>query len=169
MTQSDLCLRCGGPLTKSQELNGRCPRCMLVLGLESTYLEGEDGEADEDTSSTGKATGDSTIPASIGRYRILKVIGEGGMGVVYEAEQDQPRRTVALKIIKSGMATPELLRRFEQESQALGRLQHPGIAQIYEAGTVDTGFGPQPYFAMELIRGKTLREYAEERHLNTRA
>src|SRR6185295_13986622 len=58
-------------------------------------------------------------------------------------------------------------RRFEQESQALGRLQHPGIAQIYEAGTVDTGFGPQPYFAMELIRGISPREYAESHHLNT--
>src|SRR5207244_4941165 len=87
---------------------------------------------------------------------------------VYEAEQEQPRRTVALKVIKPGLASPELLRRFEQESQALGRLQHPGIAQIYEAGTADAGFGPQPYFAMEFIRGKTLREYAEEHHLNTR-
>ena len=96
------------------------------------------------------------------------LIGEGGMGAVYEAEQDHPRRTVALKIIKPGMASPELLRRFEQESQALGRLQHPGIAQIYEAGTVDTGFGPQPYFAMEFIRGKTLQDYAEAHHLNSR-
>ena len=57
----------------------------------------------------------------------------------YEAEQDQPRRTVALKVIKPGLANPELLRRLEQESQALGRLQHPGIAQIYEAGTADAG------------------------------
>jgi tetratricopeptide (TPR) repeat protein len=107
-------------------------------------------------------------PAVIGRYRILRLIGEGGMGAVYEAEQDHPRRTVALKIIKSGMASAELLRRFEQESQALGRLQHPGIAQIYEAGTVDTGFGPQPYFAMEFIRGRSPREYAEANHLNAR-
>jgi serine/threonine protein kinase len=88
------------------------------------------------------------------------------MGAVYEAEQDHPRRTVALKIIKSGIASAELLRRFEQESQALGRLQHPGIAQIYEAGTVDTGFGPQPYFAMELIRGFLPRDYADTHHLN---
>jgi serine/threonine protein kinase len=63
---------------------------------------------------------------------------------------------------------PELLWRFEQESQALGRLQHPGIAQIYEAGTADTGFGPQPYFAMEFIRGESLGEYAEAHQLNTR-
>jgi len=104
----------------------------------------------------------------IGRYTITRLIGEGGMGAVYEAEQDQPRRTVALKVIKPGMASPELLRRFAQESQALGRLQHPGIAQIYEAGTADTGYGPQPYFAMEFIRGETLRDYAAKQSLGTR-
>jgi len=104
----------------------------------------------------------------VGRYKIIRLIGEGGMGAVYEAEQDQPRRTVALKVIKPGLASPELLRRFAQESQALGRLQHPGIAQIYDAGTADTGHGPQPYFAMEFIRGEGLREYAESCHLNTR-
>jgi serine/threonine protein kinase len=90
------------------------------------------------------------------------------MGVVYEAEQEQPRRTVALKVIKPGMTSPELLRRFEQESLALARLQHPAIAQIHEAGTADTGFGPQPYFAMELIRGQSLRDYVQEHDLNTR-
>ena len=90
------------------------------------------------------------------------------MGAVYEAEQEQPRRIVALKMIKPGFATPELLRRFEREAQAIGRLQHPGIAQIYEAGAADTGFGPQPYFAMELIRGKTLTDHAEAHRLNTR-
>src|SRR5262245_29236937 len=104
----------------------------------------------------------------IGRYRITRLIGEGGMGAVYEAEQDQPRRTVALKVIKPGLASPELLRRFAQECQALGRLQHPGIAQIYEAGTADTGYGQQPYFAMEFIRGEELRGYAEKHHLSTR-
>jgi serine/threonine protein kinase len=66
---------------------------------------------------------------TIGRYRITRLIGEGGMGAVYEAEQDKPRRTVALKVIKPGMASPEMLRRFAQECQALGRLQHPGIAR----------------------------------------
>jgi eukaryotic-like serine/threonine-protein kinase len=108
------------------------------------------------------------IPAAIGRYRVTRLLGEGGMGAVYEAEQDQPRRTVALKVIKPGFATPETLRRFQHESQALGRLQHPGIAQIYEAGTADTAFGPQLYFAMELIRGLPLHEYAEKHRLNAR-
>jgi hypothetical protein len=70
------------------------------------------------------------LPPAIGRYRIIHLLGEGGMGTVYEAEQDQPRRLVALKVIKPGLAQRERLWRFEQEAQALGRLQHPGIAQI---------------------------------------
>jgi tetratricopeptide (TPR) repeat protein len=108
------------------------------------------------------------LPTAIARYRIIRMVGEGGMGAVYEAEQEQPCRTVALKVIKAGLAAPALLRRFEQESQALGRLQHPGIAQIYEAGTADSGFGPQPYFAMEFIRGESLLRYAEAYQLSTR-
>ncbi len=109
-----------------------------------------------------------SFPAAIGRYRIVRVLGEGGMGIVYEAEQEQPRRSVALKVVKPGLATPERSWRFEHESKALGRLQHPGIAQIYEASTADTGFGQQPYFAMELIRGQSLLSYAEIHHLDTR-
>src|SRR5580658_3738389 len=108
------------------------------------------------------------FPSTVGRYRILRLLGEGGMGVVYEAEQEQPRRKVALKVVKSGLGDPKLIRRFEQEALALGRLQHPGIAQIYEAGTADNGFGPQPYFAMEFIRGQPLLEYAAAHKLNTR-
>jgi tetratricopeptide (TPR) repeat protein/predicted Ser/Thr protein kinase len=104
------------------------------------------------------------IPERIGDYRILRVIGEGGMGVVYEARQEEPSRTVALKVIRPGLASPEVLRRFRQEAQALGRLQHPGIAQIYEAGTAETSSGPQPYFAMEFIRGQSLRSYVEQHH-----
>jgi hypothetical protein len=124
------------------------------------------------TSAGGEASAAAPAPqmsiGKVGRYKITRLIGEGGMGAVYEAEQDQPRRTVALKVIKPGLASPELLRRFAQESQALGRLQHQGIAQIYDAGTADTGYGPQPYFAMEFIRGEGLRDYAESHHLNTR-
>jgi serine/threonine protein kinase len=90
------------------------------------------------------------------------------MGIVYEAEQEQPRRRVALKVIKPGLATAEQSWRFEHESMALGRLQHPGIAQIYEASTADTGFGRQPFFAMELIRGQSLLVYAETHRLDTR-
>ena len=160
MNESNRCPQCGA-VAEATDLGGRCLRCMLELGIESSARP---GDAEPSIASARTVA----RPSVIGRYRILELIGEGGMGSVYEAEQDHPRRTVALKIIKPSMANPELLRRFEQESQALGRLQHPGIAQIYEAGTVDTGFGPQPYFAMELIRGTSPREHAESHHLNTR-
>ncbi|MGC2620069.1 MAG: protein kinase, partial [Acidobacteriaceae bacterium] len=106
-----------------------------------------------------------TLPPTIGRYRILCLLGEGGMGAVYEAEQESPQRTVALKVIRAGFADSEMLRRFETETQALGRLQHPGIAQIYDAGTAQTPFGKQPYFAMELVRGETLLRYCDQRQL----
>jgi serine/threonine protein kinase/tetratricopeptide (TPR) repeat protein len=108
------------------------------------------------------------VPAKIGKYRILGVLGTGGMGAVYKAEQEHPRRIVALKVVRPGRVGPELLRRFELESQALGRLQHPGIAQIYEAGTADTGFGLQPYFAMEYIQGDTLQQWVKKNNLSTR-
>jgi tetratricopeptide (TPR) repeat protein/predicted Ser/Thr protein kinase len=110
---------------------------------------------------------DGSLPAVIGRYRIAGLLGEGGMGVVYEAVQENPHRSVALKVVRPGLA-PSTLRRFEHESQALARLHHPGIAQIYEAGTADTGAGPQPFFAMEFIRGMPLREYAEAHRLSPR-
>jgi eukaryotic-like serine/threonine-protein kinase len=108
------------------------------------------------------------LPARINQYRILRLLGEGGMGIVYEAEQERPSRSVALKVIKPGFAGPDLKRRFEQEWRALGRLQHPGIAQIYEAGTSDSGLGPQPYFAMELVHGEPLLSYSATRHSNLR-
>jgi tetratricopeptide (TPR) repeat protein len=114
-------------------------------------------------------TDEPPLPKRIGQYRILARLGEGGMGAVYKAEQEHPRRVVALKVIKPGWSTPELLRRFDLESQALGRLQHPGIARIYEAGAADAGFGAQPYFAMELIEGQSLRKYAEANRMSTRA
>ena len=112
--------------------------------------------------------GQRWLPSTIGRYRISRLLGEGGMGAVYEAEQENPRRTVALKVIKPGLTSPGMLLRFERESQALGLLQHPGVAQVYEAGMAETPFGRQPFFAMELIRGESLRRYAEVNHLNPR-
>lgn len=103
---------------------------------------------------------------TIGRYRIISVLGEGGMGTVYEAEQDQPHRTVALKVIRPGFMSPDLIRRFARESEVLGRLQHPGIAQIYEAGTSEEAYGAQPFFAMELVRGEPLTDYANSHALD---
>ncbi len=107
-------------------------------------------------------------PTQIGRYRIVSLLGEGGMGSVYEAEQDQPRRMVALKVVREDFVTPELVRRFALESQVLGRLQHPGIAQIFDAGTFEEEHATLPYFAMELVKGQPLNEHAKTRSLDLR-
>lgn len=88
------------------------------------------------------------------------------MGVVYRAVQDNPQRVVALKVLRAGGVSPGALRRFEYETQILGRLQHPGIAQIFEAGVADTGYGLQPFFAMELIQGLPLNRYARAHELS---
>lgn len=112
--------------------------------------------------------------ASVARYTIVRRLGEGGMGAVYLAEQDRPRRTVALKIMRPGLAGAEKLRRrFELEAEVLGRLEHPGIARIYDAGTAEVttpeGRSVVPYFAMEFVDGPSLVAYATERRLGTRA
>src|SRR5438552_11120220 len=101
------------------------------------------------------------LPA-VGRYRVVRLLGEGGMGTVYEAEQDNPRRTVAFKVIRAGPTSDFLVRRFAREAQILGRLHHPGIAQVYEAGLAEDG---RPFFAMEFLRGLSLDEYARVRSL----
>ena len=124
--------------------------------------------AGEDGSSAGvgvNRTRPGPCPDHIGQYRILDVLGEGGMGVVYRAEQESPRRTVALKVIRAGAESREMLKRFEHEGQVLGWLQHPGIAQIFEAGTADTGQGLQPFFAMEFVQGQPLTSYAAAQEL----
>jgi serine/threonine protein kinase len=108
------------------------------------------------------------IPQFIGRYHIRRLIGHGGMGAVYEAIQEQPRRVVALKVLRTGAATRSALRRFIYESQILGRLKHAGIAQVYEAGThMDNGVRV-PFFAMEYIASaRYLTEFAEQKDLST--
>ncbi len=107
-------------------------------------------------------------PEQIGPYRIAERLGLGGMGIVYLAEQDTPRRRVALKVIHPLLTTPSALRRFRRESDVLGRLHHRGIAQVYEAGTFELGNGPQPYFAMELVEGLDLGSHAEAKKLDVR-
>lgn len=105
----------------------------------------------------------STTPIFIGDYRLLRKLGEGGMGVVYEAEQQNPRRLVGLKIIRGGRLVDEYqVKLFQREARALARLKHPGIAAIYEAGCADDG---QHYFVMELVRGIPLLDYVKGRRL----
>lgn len=144
-----------GPADRQRLLEQRCGADTVLREGVSFLLRGSD-LAEEDFieppgkpgGSGGEMSGEGT---RIGRYRILRPLASGGMGEVYEAEQDSPRRIVALKVLRSGLASPVLVRRFEHEAELLGRLRHPNIAQVYDAGTCDRGFGPVPFFAMELV------------------
>lgn len=119
----------------------------------------ESGRADDDAAQANAALDDAVhdfaeapdpwIGRALGGFRILRCLGRGGMGLVYEAEQDQPRRRVALKLLRGGVDALEL-RLFRREAQALARLQHPGIAAIHEVGSTEAG---EPYLIMELVRG----------------
>ncbi len=102
----------------------------------------------------------------IGPYQLVRIIGEGGMGTVYLAEQIQPvRRKVALKIIKPGMDTQQVIARFEAERQALALMSHPGIARVFDAGSTDSG---RPYFVMELVDGIPITSYCDQNKLTLR-
>src|SRR3989442_1655567 len=101
----------------------------------------------------------------IGHYKLLEQIGEGGCGVVYMAEQEEPvRRRVALKVIKLGMDTKQVIARFEAERQALALMDHPNIAKVLDAGATDTG---RPFFVMELVHGIKITDYCDQNHLST--
>ena len=110
---------------------------------------------------------DLPLPAIPG-YDIVRLIARGGMGSVYEAQQQQPRRRVALKLMRRSLISRSALRRFQYEAHALARLQHPNIAQVFEAGTFDTGQGIAPFFAMEFIEGQPITEYIQQRGLSCR-
>src|ERR1022692_2096896 len=147
MTKTSRCANCGAELA-DDAVDGQCPRCLLRLALAPP------GE-------TGAATGEI-----FGPYRTIRVLGEGGMGIVYLAEQDQPiHRLVALKVIKLGMDTEEVIARFESERQALAMMDHPGIARVYDAGATPEG---RPYFAMEYVEGVPITKYCDERRLTVR-
>src|SRR5262249_41497611 len=102
----------------------------------------------------------------VGPYKLMEQIGEGGMGLVFVAEQHQPvRRKVALKIIKPGMDSREVIARFEAERQALAMMDHPNIARVLDAGATEGG---RPYFVMELVRGVPITEYCDANNLTPR-
>lgn len=104
--------------------------------------------------------------ASHGRYRVVSLIGEGGFGTVFRAQQVNPvRRTVALKVVKLGMDSKRVLARFESERQALAMMQHPGIAKLFDAGTLPSG---RPFFVMEYVDGVPITEYCRSKKLSTR-
>lgn len=112
---------------------------------------------------------DPLIGTEIGGCRVTSILGVGGMGTVYLAEQLQPSRPVALKVMNPGAASPSALRRFEFEAHALGLMRHPNVAHVYGAGTHDFGAGGVPYFVMEYIAGaRTIVEHASETGLSLR-
>ncbi len=128
-------------------------------------LEAYDGESQfmENASLSFAGISTADVPDVIGNYRIIQQIGEGGMGVVYLAEQSEPiRRRVALKLIKLGMDTKSVVARFNAERQALALLDHPNVARVYEAGATETG---RPYFVMEYVPGEPITKFCDAHHL----
>jgi WD40 repeat protein len=168
--------RCRGDAALKSEVESLLTHLEAAEGfLDKSLFGGRivDPKTPTPTSAVGDLVGAMAgyLPAGtvVGRYRIERVLGEGGMGTVYLAQQETPRRKVALKLMRPGAASAPAIRRFEREAEVLGRLQHPGIAQIFEAGTAELAGGlRQPFLAMELVEGRTLTEYARDQGLSAR-
>jgi eukaryotic-like serine/threonine-protein kinase len=154
---------CAGDLTLRERLERLLaapeqPETLLATQAEATRPTMKVAFADEPA--------DEAVGQSIGRYKVLEKIGEGGCGVVYVAEQTEPvRRRVALKVIKLGMDTKQVVARFEAERQALALMDHPNIAKVLDAGATDAG---RPYFVMELVRGIRITDYCDQANLTTK-
>ena len=166
MIESHKCPRCGAELPADVP-GGHCISCLLQLGLAADGPAAPDAvppatiRIDPPSQMATEKPGDR-----IGRYKLLQQIGEGGCGVVYMAEQEEPvRRRVALKVIKLGMDTRQVIARFEAERQALAMMDHPNIAKVLDAGATDAG---RPYFVMELVRGIKITDYCDQQRLSTR-
>jgi eukaryotic-like serine/threonine-protein kinase len=145
------CSGCGAELPAGSKL-GACPKCLLAVALDAGAQVASGPEPE--------------VGDRIGPYKLLEKIGEGGCGLVYMAEQQEPiRRRVALKLIKPGMDSREVIARFEVERQALALMDHPNIARIFDAGTTESG---RPYFVMELVRGIRVTDYCDSHSLSTR-
>ena len=154
------CDTCGLKLPARAPL-GMCPRCMLQVT--TTSCGDSEGSAIEEA--TLKATLVATLDVDeIEGYSLVRQIGEGAFGVVYEAEQCVPvRRRVALKILKPGMDSRQIMARFEAERQALAILEHPFIANVYDAGETERG---RPFFAMEFVAGEPMTDYCTTHQLS---
>lgn len=159
------------PIERSAFLDGACGdnlalrskvEALLKENAEDSFLEEPAVEGITTLEEKLLSEGPGTV---IARYKLLQQIGEGGMGVVYMADQTEPvTRKVALKIIKLGMDTKQVVARFEVERQALAMMDHPNIAKVLDAGATDTG---RPYFVMELVRGVPITEYCDKNKLST--
>src|ERR1041385_2785947 len=148
MTLTGNCRECGTALPPGSP-GGFCPRCMLGLALDVSgrmqEAAGSPAIEEEEQGELGSEKKDE-LGDQIAGYKLLQEIGHGGCGVVYMAEQEKPvHRRVALKVIKLGMDTKQVVARFEAERQALARMDHPNIAKVLEAGATARG---RPYFAM---------------------
>ena len=154
------CPRCSAPLGRRHGLGSLCPGCLFLLALPGVTADQSQPVVEAEDQPVHPP-----LPV-IGRYQLLQLVGEGGMGLVYLAEQEEPlRRNVALKILKRVGETPEVLARFEMERQALAALHHPAIAQVYDAGTAPDG---RPFIVMEYVPGRPLTEYCDECRLDIR-
>jgi serine/threonine protein kinase/Tfp pilus assembly protein PilF len=160
------CAKCGAALSAGAALDV-CPHCIAPQILAPATVEGDaSASAPPPTGASPRPVDPLERPGDrIGHYKLLQKLGEGGCGVVYMAEQEGPvRRRVALKIIKPGMDTRQVVARFEAERQALALMDHPNIAKVFDGGTTTTG---RPFFVMELVRGVRITEYCDENNLPT--
>ena len=162
MAEETKCPLCGVPVPADAP-GGHCPLCLLRL-IEVDDAIGADFPADLPDPSAGGAS--ERAGDHIGPYKLLQQIGEGGMGVVWLAGQERPvRRRVALKVVKLGMDTRQVVARFEAERQALALMDHPNIAKVLDAGATANG---RPFFVMELVRGVKITDYCDRNRLSTR-
>src|SRR5271155_3224883 len=149
---------CGG----NAELRANVEALLRAHVESGEFLEKAPEEIKAQARVPGEKTGDW-----IGRYKLLQQIGEGGCGVVFMAEQEEPvRRKVAIKIVKPGLDTKGVIARFEAERQALALMDHPNIAHIFDAGATGSG---RPFFVMELVQGAKITDYCDEHSLTTEA
>jgi serine/threonine protein kinase/WD40 repeat protein len=166
------CLECKAPLPPDAPA-GLCPQCLLKSALGPAELPTEAMLATSAENSLNAPTlklapqpDVAQTTQIIGRYKLLQELGEGGFGIVYLAQQNEPvKRRVALKVIKPGMDSREIIARFEAERQALALMDHPNIAQVFDGGTTDSG---RPYFVMELVKGVPLTQYCDDARLGMR-
>jgi non-specific serine/threonine protein kinase/serine/threonine-protein kinase len=161
-----------GPEDRAAYLDAACPDPQLRRHVERLLaLDARAGDFLEPAALSSTLTAAPTAPREavgtvIGPYKLMEQIGEGGMGVVFVAEQHQPvRRKVALKVIRPGMDTKQVIARFEAERQALALMDHPNIAKVLDAGATPEG---RPYFAMELVKGLPITRHCDERRMSVR-
>jgi len=155
------------PAERGERIGALCGDDDSLRSEVERLLAALDDSVDANCDLSGSMMADPAIPEIAG-YRVIRLLGEGGMGVVYEAEQERPNRRVALKLIRPGFVTPSVKRRFEREADALGRLKHSGIAQVYEAQIAQIDGRRTPYLVMELVEGAGLLQHARSAQLSTR-